>query len=44
MDFWERKDDLLISNWVHIDMIDIFMQMGIDVFQRYRDYRQEHGL
>lgn len=44
MDFWERKDDLLITNWVHIDMIDIFMQMGIDVFERYRDYRKENGL
>ncbi len=44
MDFWERKDDLLISNWVHIDMIDVFMQMGIDVFERYRDYRQEKRL
>ena len=44
MDFWERKDDFLTSNWVHIDMIDVFMQMGIDVFERYRDYRNEKGL
>ncbi|MCY4538330.1 MAG: hypothetical protein OXE52_08895 [Chloroflexi bacterium] len=44
MDFRERRDDLLITNWLHIDMIDIFMQMGIDVFERYRDYRDENGL
>ena len=39
MDFWERKDDLLITNWVHIDMINVFMQMGVDVFDRYRQFR-----
>jgi len=33
MDFWEREDDLLARNWVHIDMIDVFMQMGVDIFQ-----------
>ena len=36
MDFWEREDDYLIRNWVHIDMIDIFKQMGVDVFKRLR--------
>lgn len=36
MDFWEREDDYLIRNWVHIDMIDIFKQMGVDVFERLR--------
>ena len=28
MDFWERSDDLLITNWVHIDMIAVFKQMA----------------
>ncbi|MCY3797735.1 MAG: ester cyclase [Chloroflexi bacterium] len=36
MDFWEREDEYLIRNWVHIDMIDIFKQMGVDVFERLR--------
>ena len=36
MDFWEREDDYLVRNWVHIDMIDIFKQMGVDVFERLR--------
>lgn len=44
MDFWERIDELLVTNWVHIDMIDVFLQMGIDVFERYRNYRREQGL
>ena len=44
MDYWERKDELLITNWVHIDMIDVFMQMGVDVFAMYRRYRNDNGL
>lgn len=43
MDFWERGDDLLITNWVHIDMINIFKQMGVDVFEIYGRYRQDNG-
>lgn len=36
MDFWEREDDYLIRSWVHIDMINIFEQLGVDVFGRLR--------
>ena len=41
MDFWERSDDLLVTNWVHIDMINIFKQMGVDVFGMYQRYRED---
>ena len=41
MDFWERSKDLLITNWVHIDMINIFKQMGVDVFALYQAFREE---
>ena len=43
MDFWERDGDLLTTNWVHIDMVNIFLQMGIDIFARYHQYRQENS-
>lgn len=33
MDWWRRDGDLLVQNWVMIDMIDIFMQFGIDLFE-----------
>ena len=42
MDFWEREDDYLIRNWVHIDMIDIFKQMGVDVFERLRAWAAQN--
>ena len=31
MDFWRREHDLLAENWVLIDMLDLFLQMGVDV-------------
>jgi len=33
MDFYRREGDLIIENWVPIDMIYIFLQMGVDVFE-----------
>ena len=33
MDFWRLKDELIEENWVLIDMIDIFKQLGVDVFE-----------
>ncbi len=32
MDIWRREGDLLKENWVGIDIIDMLMQMGLDVF------------
>ncbi len=40
MDFWEREGDMLATNWVHIDMINVFQQMGVDIFARYHNWRQ----
>lgn len=33
MDFWRREDDNLKENWVFIDMIDVLLQFGVDVFE-----------
>jgi predicted ester cyclase len=41
MDFWERVGDKLMTNWVHIDMINIFQQIGVDVFDLFRQYRRK---
>ena len=32
MDFWRRENDLLMENWVSIDIIHFLLQMGHDVF------------
>ena len=36
MDIWRREGDLLKENWVGIDIIDMCMQMGLDVFEMMR--------
>lgn len=36
MDFWRREEDLLLENWIFIDMPHLFLQFGIDLFERMR--------
>lgn len=36
MDFWLRRDDKFVENWVFVDMIDLFDQFGIDLLQQAR--------
>ncbi|WP_077340313.1 ester cyclase [Pseudocolwellia agarivorans] len=40
MDIWRREGELLKENWVAIDIIDMCMQMGIDVFAMMREQKQ----
>ena len=37
MDFWLRRDDKFVENWVFVDMIDLFDQFGIDLLQQARE-------
>jgi predicted ester cyclase len=37
MDIWRREGELLRENWVAIDIIDMLMQMGLDVFAQMRE-------
>ncbi len=34
MDFWRREQDLLAENWVLIDLPDLFLQFGVDLFAK----------
>lgn len=34
LDFWRIEDDLIRENWVMVDIIDIYRQLGVDVFSR----------
>lgn len=34
IDFWLRDGEQFTENWVFVDMIDLFNQMGIDLFDR----------
>ena len=34
MDWWKRRDDRLLENWIFIDLPDVFLQFGVDLLQR----------
>lgn len=36
-DLYRREGDYLAENWVFLDIIDILLQMGVDVFDRLRN-------
>lgn len=36
MDIWRREDNHLRENWVAIDIPDMLMQMGLDVFEQMK--------
>lgn len=36
MDFYRTDNGLIAENWVPIDIIDVLMQLGVDVFERVR--------
>lgn len=33
-DIWRRHGDLLMENWVFVDLVDMLLQFGVDVFER----------
>lgn len=38
LDFWRREGDLLRENWVLVDLLHVYDQLGVDVFNRMREY------
>ena len=38
LDFWRCEDGLIKENWVLIDLLDIYAQIGVDVFARMREF------
>ena len=41
MDFYRLENGLLAENWVPIDIVNILLQMGVDVFARLKHLRGE---
>ncbi len=39
-DWWRREGDVLRENWVLIDLPDLMLQMGVDLFDRLREMRR----
>lgn len=43
MDLWRRDGALLKENWVYIDIPDLLLQMGVDIFARAAELRPAEG-
>ena len=38
LDFWRIENGLIRENWVLVDLLDAFRQLGVDVFARLREF------
>ncbi|MGJ8530174.1 ester cyclase [Maritalea sp.] len=40
LDFWRLEDGLIRENWVLLDLIDVYRQLGVDVLGRMREFNK----
>ena len=40
LDFWRVEDGLIRENWVLVDLLDVYAQLGVDVFARLREFNK----
>lgn len=40
LDFWRCEAGLIRENWVLVDILDVYHQLGIDVFARLREFNK----
>jgi predicted ester cyclase len=43
MDFWRRENDVLVQNRVFIDLVDLFLQFGVDLFARMEGQKNTYS-
>lgn len=44
LDFWRVENGLIRENWVLIDLLDIYAQLGVNVFERMRELAKPRAL
>ena len=40
LDFWRLEGQLIRENWVLVDMLDVYRQLGVDVLARMREFNK----
>jgi predicted ester cyclase len=43
LDWWKRDGEVYIENWVFVDLIHLFRQFGVDLFERLEQLRGKTG-
>jgi predicted ester cyclase len=44
LDFWRLENGLIRENWVLIDLLDIYNQLEVNVFDRLREFNKSHQM
>lgn len=44
LDFWRLEKGLIRENWVLVDLLDLYAQVGVDVFARLREFNKARNL
>lgn len=44
LDFWRCENGTIRENWVLVDLLDVYRQLGVDVFGRMRELAKARGL
>jgi len=42
LDYWKREGEVYVENWVFVDMIHLFRQFGVDLFERLHSQRKSY--
>ena len=40
-DFWRCEEGLIRENWVLVDLLDVYTQIGVDVFRRMEEFTHD---
>jgi predicted ester cyclase len=43
LDFWRVEGDRIRENWVLVDLLDVYRQIGVDVLRRMREFNKARG-
>jgi len=43
LDFWRLENGKIRENWVLVDLLDMYNQIGVDVFARLREFNKSRG-
>ena len=44
LDFWRIEHGLIRENWVMVDLLDAYRQLGVDVFARLREFNKARNI
>ena len=44
LDFWRLEGELIRENWVLVDLLDVYHQLGVDVLGRMREFNKARSM